>query len=117
MMLSKISLFEFQSPFHLTPHRAKSTPTYKHISFSEYFENRKYQNQDLILVMRRLPHWLLSFLWQQSLTTYINKDNKVAKRGQGETYANKWKDFKGFLYLPKIICHFTYPDYVLNKFL
>lgn len=114
VMCSKIKDLSVETAFQVSndTNRARSTSRYKHDTFTDY----NIKGKQLVLVIRRLPSFWLSYMWHQSLSTIINEEQSVKKVGVGETYEKKWKQKKGFLFLPKIMCCSTYPDIILKSY-
>lgn len=110
-MCAKIHDLHVETAFQVSQdtNRAKSTSRYKHDTFADH----DIKNKKLVLTLRRLPSFWLSYMWHQSLSTMINDKRGVSKVGIGETYEKKWKKKKGFLFLPKIMCCSSFPDTIL----
>jgi len=99
-------------PFKIKSNKAFSTKRNKHITFS----SKDLGERKLFVVIRRLPDWLLSYMWHQSKHTFMNDKNRVSKRKIGQSYHGKVRRSGGFLYLPTYACYSCFPDQILRKY-
>ena len=95
--------------------RRKENKLFDGFNKHQTFENIN-TKKDLLLVIRRLPNWWLSYMWHQSKIVTINYKLRVEKKIIGHDASYENANNRGFLFLPEQMAYTVYPDYILNLY-
>lgn len=113
-MLSNAEYKLKDCPFSIVRGQIINSTEQKHVTFNKT-DDAVLKGKTLFLVIRKLPDWWKSYLWHQSKHTYVNVSGNLAKDSSLSYIGENPKKRPGFLFLPKIHAHNTFPDIVLKE--